>query len=67
MSKLDLDVSSPDQVAGVLRRAAEAYRVSDAELSSAWQEKAAGYPWARVARILDQTADRIARLVGDKP
>lgn len=59
MKDLNLDVEAPDQVPGVLRSAAEAYYESAAELESAWQDKSAGKPWIRIARILELTANRI--------
>lgn len=62
MKNLDLDVDSPDKVSTVLRNAAEAYNDSASELASAWQDSSAGKPWEKIARILEQAADRIDRL-----
>jgi len=53
---LDLDVAAPDQVARVLRRAADVYAEAAMELRSAWQDAAAGAPWARLAKVLDRAA-----------
>jgi hypothetical protein len=55
---LDLaDVAAPDEVAQVLRAAAEQYYESHNELLSAWQQSYT--PWARIARLLEQCADKI--------
>lgn len=59
MDQLTLDVAAPDQVAPVLRRAADKFSESAAELEAAWQDKNAGKPWHKIARILEQTADKI--------
>jgi hypothetical protein len=54
---LNLDVDSPEKVARVLRRAAEAYYESAGELDAAWQDPGAGRPWDKLAKILDRAAD----------
>ena len=59
MKNLDLDVDAPDQVAPVLRRAAEAYEESATELNSAWQDKSAGWPWHVIATVLKVAAKKI--------
>ena len=56
---LDLDVDAPDKVSAILHAAAIAYYESDSELQSAWQDKQAGTPWAKIARILERAADQI--------
>lgn len=61
MKTLDLNVDSPDKVAGILRNAAEAYRNSASELTAAWQDKYAGKDWDHIARILERVADQVAR------
>jgi hypothetical protein len=62
-NKLDLNVTTPWEVADVLRAAAEAYHCSAAELEGAWQDRSAGAPWAKVARILESAADRIDKAI----
>ena len=59
--KLNLDVDSPEKVPPVLREAAEAYYESAEELSRAWQSRAAGQPWIRIARVFERLADHIER------
>ena len=59
MKDLDLDVDSPQDVAPVLRRTAEAYEESATELNSAWQDKSAGWPWHVIATVLKVAADKI--------
>jgi len=63
MKNLDLDVAAPDQVAAVLRRAADAYHESAVELAGAWQDKNAGAAWSKIARILERAADHIERMI----
>ena len=63
MRDLDLDVDAPDKVADVLRAAAEAYEESATELQSAWQDREAGRPWSRIARILERAADQIEKVL----
>jgi len=62
MAKMDLDVDSPEKVAAVLRRAAEAYSESASELESQWQDPGAGKPWAKLARILERAADQAEKV-----
>ena len=59
MKDFDLDVDSPDEVANVLRDAADAYHESASELDASWQDKSAGRPWTIIARILEKAADQI--------
>lgn len=54
---LDLDVDSPEEVAIVLRAAADKYYESHNELLSAWQQDYT--PWAKIARLLERCADKI--------
>lgn len=58
---LDLDVESPDQVASILRDAAEKFYESASELASAWTDRNAGKCWEHIARKLEQCADRIEK------
>ena len=62
MAKMDLDVDSPEKVAVVLRRAADAYYESASELESAWQDRGAGKPWTKLARILERAADQAEKV-----
>lgn len=59
---LSLDVDAPNKVAPVLERAADAYRESASELSSAWNDKGAGRPWDRIASVMDRAANSIRAL-----
>lgn len=61
MRSLDLNVAAPDQVADVLRAAAEAYSDSATELEGAWQDRSAGEPWFDIAEILAEAADKVDR------
>lgn len=65
MKNLDLNVDSPDKVARVLRNAASDYNDAASELESAWQDRSAGAPWSKIARILERAADQIARIAGE--
>lgn len=58
---LDLDVDAPDKVPAVLRRAAQTFYESDAELMAAWQQGAT--PWRYIAQRLETVADQIERRV----
>jgi hypothetical protein len=58
---LDLDVDSPEKLAGVLRLAAQRFNESAGELESAWQDKNAGKVWERMARILERATDSCER------
>lgn len=59
---LDLDVAEPDMVAAILRAAADAYNESAAELETAWQDRQAGKPWAKIARILERAAAQVEKV-----
>lgn len=61
MATIDLDVAVPEAVAPALRKAAEQYRESAAELASAWQDKGAGAVWTAYAKILERAADEVDR------
>lgn len=61
---IDLDVEAPDQVANVLRQAAQEYYESAGELEAAWQDKYAGKPWTAIAKILEAAADKIDKIDG---
>jgi hypothetical protein len=66
MPNLDLDVASPEQVARVLRAAAEQFAASASDLASAWQDKQVGRVWARLARELDRAALRAERILNQE-
>ena len=53
-----LDTDAPGRVSGILRTAAENYRQSATDLASAWQDPRAGELWIKIAKILDNAADR---------
>ncbi|HEU4985376.1 MAG TPA: hypothetical protein VFT58_07020 [Nitrososphaera sp.] len=59
---LNLDLEHPDQVADVLRAAAEQYHDAASELESAWQDKDAGRPWSKIAAILERAAASIDKI-----
>jgi hypothetical protein len=61
---MNMDVDSPEKVARVLRKAAQEYYYSAGELSSAWQDKNAGSPWNRIARILERAAEQVDKVTG---
>ena len=61
MKSLDLNVDAPDEVSAILRAAADSFYESHNELLSAWQQKST--PWASIARILEQAADKIDKIV----
>jgi hypothetical protein len=56
---LSLDVGAAEDVARVLREAAEVYYVSAEELEADWQDPQAGRPWKDTAKILERTAKYI--------
>jgi hypothetical protein len=62
-SELNLDVDSPDKVAGVLTAVATAYQESAVELSAAWQDRQIPMIWAAIATELDVAAWRIEKIV----
>lgn len=63
MRDLDLNVDSPEEVPRILRRAAEAFEESNAELCASWQDAEAGRPWSQIARILERAADQIDKVL----
>lgn len=55
---IDLNaVGNPEQVAMLLRKAADEYRESCLRLQSDWQDEAAGKVWDELAKVLDKAAD----------
>ena len=62
--RLSLDVAAPDEVSDILRRAADAYRESQTELQSAWQDRSADSEWSKIARILESAAQKIDKIIG---
>jgi hypothetical protein len=61
--ELNLDVDAPDQVAGVLSAAANAYQASAVELTAAWQDRHIPMIWAAIAGELDLAAWKIEKIV----
>lgn len=66
MPEISLDVATPEEVPDVLRRAADHYRESQGELSSAWQDENAGKVWADFATILDRAAQSCERAISKR-
>jgi hypothetical protein len=62
-NQYNLDVDGPEQVADVLERAAGVYRESEGDLSSAWQDPAAGRVWRDIAKILERAASACRKAV----
>ncbi len=62
---MDLDVASPEEVADVLREAADQYREDGLELASAHQDELAAAPWNLVAAELDAAAGRIGNKLAE--
>ena len=61
MKTFDINVSSPDELATVLRQAAQDYRESQIELAAAWGDLEAGRVWDKFADILEMAADKCDR------
>jgi len=55
-------VSSPPEVAMILRTAAECYAESAMELGITWQDQHCGRVWNRLARVLDAAAERCDKI-----
>jgi hypothetical protein len=53
------DASSPEEIAYILRNAADSCYEADNELMAAWGQKST--PWAKVARILERAAEQIEK------
>lgn len=58
-------IAVPEQVAPILRAAAQAYHESASELASAWQDKRAGHVWTRLAVLLERAADGADLIVAE--
>jgi len=58
---LNLDVDSPEKVAIVLQAAADVFYEASVEVEYYSQDKGAGKPWIKIARILERAADKIDR------
>lgn len=56
------EAQAPDQVAYILRNAAQAYRESQGDLQAAWQDPAAGRVWPKIAKRLEKLADELDRI-----
>jgi hypothetical protein len=66
MSSVDLNVSAPDHVPGMLLKAAQAYYESAGELASAWQDEAAGAIWRDLAKILERAAAQCEKAIAKR-
>jgi hypothetical protein len=58
------DAQTPEDVALILRNAAQHYRESEGDLAAVWGDPQAGRVWRKVANRLDscaQAADHLAR------
>lgn len=64
MKIININVSSPDELAKVLRHTADSFRESQIELSAAWGDLEAGRIWEKFATILDRSADQCERACG---
>ena len=53
------DVTAPEEVAIMLRAAADNYRESMGELQAAWGDKNAGAVWGDIAKALDKAASAV--------
>lgn len=62
MTKLNLDVDTPDKIAPILRLAAETYYELASEFVSTWRDQRAGAVWNHIAKILEHAADSIDRV-----
>jgi hypothetical protein len=51
-----LDLDAPEELAIMLRAAAERYAESRTEWQAAWQDRNAGRVWSEFARILERAA-----------
>ena len=57
------EASAPDEVSQILRNAADSYYEAASELEATWQDPNCGRPWAKIARILEQAADKIDKTI----
>lgn len=60
---LDLNVATPEEVAGVLERAADEYRQTAYDLASAWGDSGPNRTWIKLARILSDAAEKCREVV----
>ena len=58
MKTFDINVASPDQLAKILRDAAQDYREAQIELAAVWGDLEADRIWDKFADILDAAADK---------
>lgn len=56
--QFNLDVSSPDKLAPVLRAMSEQFIADAMELDAAWQDSSAGKPWVALAKVLERAAEQ---------
>jgi hypothetical protein len=55
------EASSPEEIAVILRNAAQSCYEADSELQAAWQQRST--VWAKIARILERAADQVDKAV----
>lgn len=63
MKTMNINVNAPNQLADVLREAADAMRESRASLQIEWCDEDAGRVWEELAKILDRAAASTDRAV----
>lgn len=56
------DPATPEDIPQIMRNAAQKMREQTGELQSAWQDAGAGRVWTSIAKELEKSADRIARI-----
>jgi len=59
---MDLDVGSPDEVANVLREAAESYYQAEEDLAETRQGNREAIAWVKIAKILERAANQIEKI-----
>jgi hypothetical protein len=60
---LDLNIDAPEELAPILRAAADQYRVFRADLQATCEDPKAGRVWSEFARILERAAESADRAV----
>jgi hypothetical protein len=62
MKQYDLDVASPEEVARVLKQAAQMYEQAVLDTQAAWQDPAAGRVWGDLAKVLEKAAKQCEKV-----
>lgn len=60
----DLDQAAPEDIAKVLRNAAQKFSESQSDLQAAWGDPQAGRIWVKFAKILERAAASCEREAG---